>query len=115
MKRLYAQGDWLIPTNQIPARYIIETLEPQAADSFFAWNFFDGILGQKEGYSAYVFEDMAAEILKNRPELKKQLEDKRQADPKFAASAEAQLDFVYKNSEYFEPNYRLYPVARIMK
>ena len=28
--------------------------------------------------------------------------------------ARAQLDFVYKNSAYFEPTYMLYPVARIL-
>ena len=113
MKRQYYKGDFLIPTQQVPARYIVETLEPQGADSFFAWNFFDGILNQKEGYSGYVFEDVAAEVLKNNPDLKKKLAEKRQADPKFAASAQAQLEFVYKNTDYFEPSYRLYPVGRI--
>ncbi len=115
MKRQYFKGDLLIPTQQVPARYIVETLEPQGADSFFAWNFFDGILNQKEGYSGYVFEDVAAEVLKNNPDLKKKLEEKRQSDPKFAASAQAQLEFIYKNTDYFEPSYRLYPVGRIMR
>ena len=114
LKRQFYAGDWLISTNQNAARYLIETIEPQGADSFFAWNFFDGILNQKEGYSDYVFEDVAAEILKKNPDLKKQLEDKRKADPKFAASASEQLDFVYKNSNYYEPTHRLYPVARIL-
>ncbi len=115
LKRQYYKGDFKISTQQPTARYIIETLEPQGADSFFAWNFFDGILNQKEGYSSYVFEDVAAEILKKNPDLKKKLEEKRASDPKFAASAEAQLDFVYKNTDYFEPWYRVYPVARVMK
>lgn len=114
-KRKYYKGDFLIPTSQPAARYIIETLEPQAPDSFFAWNFFDGILNQKEYFSAYVFEDAAAELLKKNPELKKKLEEKRAAEPTFAASASAQLDFVYRNSEYYEPSHKLYPVARIMK
>ena len=52
--------------NQVANRFLIETLEPQAEDSYFAWNFFDGILGQKEGYSAYAFEDIAADYLKNK-------------------------------------------------
>lgn len=113
LKRQFYKGDMMISTNQATARYIIETLEPEAPDSFFAWNFFDGILNQKEYFSGYVFEDVAAEILKKNPELKKNLEEKRASDPKFAASAAAQLDFVYRNTEYFEPTFKLYPVARV--
>jgi hypothetical protein len=37
----------------------LETLEPEAVDSFFNWNFFDTMLQQKEGYSDYIFEDLA--------------------------------------------------------
>ncbi|MGY0039706.1 hypothetical protein [Pedobacter sp. NJ-S-72] len=48
----------------------METLEPQATDSFFNWNFFDSILDQKEHYSPYVFEDTAAGLLKITPILK---------------------------------------------
>jgi hypothetical protein len=111
----YRKGDFWINVNQNANRYIVETLEPQGMDSYFYWNFFDGILNQKEGYSDYVFEDVAAEILKASPDLRQKLEEKRKSDPKFAASAEAQLDFVYKNSVYYEPNHRVYPVGRVKK
>jgi hypothetical protein len=114
-KVAYRKGDFWINVNQNANRYIVETLEPQGMDSYFYWNFFDGILNQKEGYSDYVFEDVAAEILKSSPELRQKLEEKRKSDPKFAASAEAQLDFVYKNSVYYEPNHRVYPVGRVKK
>jgi Zinc carboxypeptidase len=109
----YRKGDFWISLNQNANRYIVETLEPQGMDSYFYWNFFDGILNQKEGYSDYVFEDMAAEILKKSPELRQKLEEKRKSDPKFAANAEAQLDFVYKNSVYYEPTHRLYPIGKV--
>jgi len=49
----------------------VETLEPTAPDAFFAWNFFDGILSQKEYYSDYVFEDVAADLLRNDAALRK--------------------------------------------
>jgi Zinc carboxypeptidase len=114
-KVAYRKGDFWINVNQNANRYIVETLEPQGMDSYFYWNFFDGILNQKEGYSDYVFEDVAAEILKSSPDLRQKLEEKRKSDPKFAASAEAQLDFVYKNSVYYEPNHRVYPVGRVKK
>jgi len=113
-KWTFQRGDYLIHTDQAANRYIIETLEPHAPDSWFAWNFFDGILQQKEYFSAYVFEDVAADYLQQHPELKAELEQKKQEDEEFAKSARRQLDFVYKNSPWHEPTYRLYPVGRIM-
>jgi hypothetical protein len=62
-------------------------LEPQGVDSFFAWNFFDSVLGQKEYFSDYVFEDIAADLLKKDPDLRKKLDDEKAKDPKMANSA----------------------------
>lgn len=107
------KGDFLIPTNQPANRYLIETLEPQAQDSFFCWNFFDSILDQKEYFSDYIFEDTAAELLRNDPALRQQLADKRAADKAFAESANAQLDFIYKQTPYFEKTVNRYPVYRL--
>lgn len=109
----FLQGDYIIYTGQSADRFLVETLEPQADDSYFNWNFFDAILQQKEGYSDYRWEDLAAEYLKQHPTLRQQLEEKKKADPKFAASGSAQLDFVYKNSPYYEPAHLRYPVFRL--
>jgi Zinc carboxypeptidase. len=107
------QGDYLISLNQDARRYLVEVLEPNAPDAFFAWGFFDAILQQKEYYSDYVFEDEAAEILRNNESLRKALAEKRAADSKFAEDGEAQLDFVYRNSPYYEPVHMRYPVFRL--
>ncbi|MCB0582171.1 MAG: hypothetical protein KDD10_23025, partial [Phaeodactylibacter sp.] len=48
LRRPFRKGDYVVFTDQPASRYIVETLEPRGADSFFAWNFFDGILMQKE-------------------------------------------------------------------
>jgi len=109
----FRKGDWYIPMNQEANRFLIETLEPQAEDSYFAWNFFDAILGQKEGYSAYAFEDIAADYLKNNPVMKTKLEQRRTTDTAFAKSEREQLNFIYENSPWFEPAYLRYPVYRI--
>jgi hypothetical protein len=109
----FRKGDWYIPLNQVANRFLIETLEPQAEDSYFAWNFFDPILGQKEGFSGYAFEDIAADYLKSHPEVKSKLEERKATDTSFAKSANAQLNFVYQNSSYFETNYLKYPVYRV--
>jgi hypothetical protein len=101
--------------NQAANRFLVETLEPQGEDSYFAWNFFDAILGQKEGFSDYAFEDIAASYLKDHPELKMKLDELRNSDSSFARSAEAQLNFVYQNSPYFEQDYLRYPIYRVAK
>ena len=65
----FRKGDYYIPLNQAANRFLVQVLEPHAEDSYFAWNFFDPILGQKEGYSDYVFEETAAKYLEENPEL----------------------------------------------
>jgi hypothetical protein len=111
----FKKGDWYIPMNQVANRFLIETLEPQMEDSYFAWNYFDAILGQKEGYSAYVFEDIAADYVKNNADVKLKLEQRRTADTAFAKDGRAQLNFVYQNSPWYEPAYLRYPVYRVVK
>lgn len=110
----FRKGDYYIPMNQAANRFLLEVLEPQSNDSYFAWNFFDAILAQKEGYSHYVFEDKAEEYLKTHPELRAELEKQKRTDTSFARDAKAQLDFVFKNSPYFEPEHMRYPVCRVM-
>jgi hypothetical protein len=112
-KMYFNKGDYYIAMNQVANRFLMETLEPTAADSYFAWNFFDGILAQKEGFSGYAFEDIAAEYLKTNTDLKNKLEQKRNADTAFAKNGRAQLNFVYENSPWFEPAYLRYPVYRV--
>jgi hypothetical protein len=113
-KLSFQKGDYIIPMNQSANRFLVEVLEPQGPDSYFSWNFFDGILGQKEGFSSYAFEDIATQYLKDHPDLKSKLEERRAADSAFAKSASAQLDFVYKNSPFYEPAHMRYPVFRII-
>ncbi len=114
-KQIFRKGDYIIYTNQNACRFLLETLEPTTKDSYFCWNFFDTILGQKEGYSDYIFEDTAAELLKTDINLKAKLDAKKFTDEKFAIDGTAQLDFIYKNSKYFETNYMQYPVYRMLQ
>lgn len=115
MQRHFFKGDFLIYTNQNANRYVVETLEPQGADSWFAWNFFESVLGQKEYFSAYVFEDLAAEYLKKNPALHAELENLKKNDPGFAQNPDAILDWVYRHSPWYEPTHRMLPVARLPK
>jgi len=111
----FRKGDYFIPMDQLANRYLMTVLEPEAKDSFFAWNFFDSILQRKEYYSDYVFEDLAAKYLKKHPDLQDSLQQKRKADSTFANSASRQLQYVYTHSKWSEPAYRRYPVFRYFK
>lgn len=112
---LFRKGDFLIETNQTAFRYLIETLEPQAPDSFFNWNFFDTILQQKEGFSPYVWEDKAELLLAQNPKLKINFNLKKSYDKDFATNWYSQLDWLHKQSPNYEKSHLQYPVFKVEK
>jgi len=111
--KTFKKGDYLASTNQSGIRYLIETLEPQAPDSFFSWNFFDTILQQKEGFSPYVFEDTAKQLLENDAVLKAEFNDKKETDERFAANWYAQLNWIFERSNGYEKAHMQYPIYRL--
>lgn len=107
-------GDYWIPLDQDSARYIVETLEPLAHDSFFRWGFFNSILEKKERYSDYVFEDMALQLLQAEPALKAKFENWKAENPALLKNQRQVLSFIFENCARFaEPSWRRYPVAAI--
>jgi hypothetical protein len=110
---LIKKGDYIARTDQFGLRYILETLEPEAVDSFFNWNFFDAILQQKEYFSPYVWEDKAFELLESDPDLKNEFENRKKNDPAFSGNWYAQLDWIYKRSPYYESSHLRYPIVRV--
>ena len=109
----FYSGDYVFSTKQTGVKYLLETLEPEAVDSYFNWNFFDPILQQKEYFSSYVFEDLAKDFLTENPKIKAELELKKLEDKAFAENGAAQLDWVYRQSPYYEKAHLHYPVYRI--
>jgi hypothetical protein len=114
MKMKFYKDDFIIFVNQPSNRYIVETLEPQGMDSFFAWNFFDGILQQKEWFSPFSFEETAKELLSSDKKLKEQFEKKKNNDNEFEKSRKKQLYYLYRNSAYYENTHNRYPIARLI-
>lgn len=110
----FFKGDYMVATDQKTVKYLLETLEPQAVDSFFNWNFVDTILQQKEYFSAYVFEDFAKVFLDENLKIKEEFENKKQADATFKENATAQLDWIYKRSPHYEKAHLHYPIYRIL-
>jgi hypothetical protein len=115
------EGDYWLPLNLSPtlpqanARYAIETLEPQAHDSFFRWGFFNSILEKKEPFSDYVFEDEALAILDEEPELARKFGEWKGENPALLSDQQAVLGFIFAHcARYAEPEWNRYPVLRIM-
>lgn len=114
-KQEFREGDIVVKTDQRAIRYILETLEPQAVDSYFNWNFFDSVLQQKEHFSTYIFEDMAVELLENNPDLQEKFDKKKDTDKDFSKNWYAQLSWLHKQSKHYEDAHLKYPVYRLMK
>jgi len=104
-------GDVLVSTHQLNRRFIVSVLEPESPDSYFAWNFFDSYVQQKEYFSPYVFEDQAIDVLEANPHLKKEFEIKKSTDKEFRESSAQQLYFIYKHSDNYEPTHNVLPVG----
>ncbi|MBO6879712.1 M14 family metallopeptidase [Winogradskyella sp.] len=109
----FRKGDYMVSTDQKAIRYLLETLEPTAPDSFFNWNFFDTILQQKEGFSPYVWEDKAKQLLRANPKLQIEYNIKVSYNEDFANNWFAQLDWIHKQSGNYEKAHLQYPVYRI--
>ncbi|PRC93810.1 M14 family zinc carboxypeptidase [Solimicrobium silvestre] len=108
-------GDYLVSLNQPNARYVVETLEPQAHDSFFRWGFFNSVLEKKEAFSNYVFEDTALELLNAEPGLKAQFEQWKSENPALLSDQNAVLSFIFAHCKRFnEPEWKRYPVLRLV-
>jgi hypothetical protein len=109
-------GDVMVSLDQIRARYVVETLEPEAHDSFFRWGFFNSVLEKKETFSAYVFEDTANEMLRDEPELRVRFEQWKADHPEQLSDPQAVLGFIFTHGQrHAEPEWRRYPVAALMR
>jgi len=108
-------GDVWVPLDQANARYVVETLEPEAHDSFFRWGFFNSVLEKKENFSAYVFEDTALRMLEEEPALKRQFEQWKVDHPDKLSDPQAVLGFLFAHGQrHAEPGWRRYPVVALM-
>jgi hypothetical protein len=109
-------GDCLVELDQPNARYAVETLEPQALDSFFRWGFFNSVLERKERYSDYVFEDTALELLQEEPELQALFDQWKASHPDLLGNQAAVLDFLFAHCRrHCEPGWMRYPVLALMR
>ena len=107
-------NDFIVFLNQPANKYLIETLEPYATDSFFRWGKFNTIFTQIEYFSPYLFVDKVEQIFKEDPKLKQAFNQKVKTDKAFASNPYERLNFIYKGSKYFEKSYKVYPIKRVI-
>ena len=111
----FPAGSVVVPLNQRLSKVAIHWLEPEAPDSAVRWGFFDSAFEQREYGEGYVLEKLARENLAKDPALKAEFERRIQADPRFAASPRARLEFFYDRSPWGQANHiGEYPVGRLL-
>jgi hypothetical protein len=109
----FYKGDLLVPTKQRKKAYLSHVLEARAVDGFFAWNFFDGILQQKEWFSDYAFEPKAKKLLEENDSIRLTFEKVKEQNPDLTKSNFEQLYFIYKLSPYYEKSVNRFPIYKI--
>jgi Zinc carboxypeptidase len=112
--RTFPTNSVLVPLNQETANVAIHLLEPNSGDSLVYWGFFNAIFEQKEYFSDYIMEKIAAEMLAKDAKLRAEFEEKLK-DEKFAKSQRMRLNFFYERSPYSDKRIGIYPVGRITK
>jgi murein tripeptide amidase MpaA len=111
----FPAGSVVVALNQRLSKVAVNWLEPEAPDSAVRWGFFDSAFEQREYGEGYVLEKLARENLARDPALKAEFERRVQADPRFAASPRARLEFFYDRSPWGLANHiGEYPVGRLL-
>ena len=108
----FPAGSVLVRVNQPRAHLIANLLEPLAPDSLVRIGLGDGFMARTEYAEPRVLEAKAREMLKSDAKLQAEF-DAKLADPVFAGSGNARLNFFYERMPYFDQNYLRYPIARL--
>lgn len=105
-------GSLFVPIAQAKSELLMTLLEPREPDSLASWGYFATAFEPKEYMEAYVAEEVAEEMLRKDPALRREFE-RRLADPDFARSPSARLNFFYLRHSSWDERLNLYPVFRI--
>ncbi|WP_116807762.1 M14 family metallopeptidase [Steroidobacter cummioxidans] len=111
-QRAVPAGSLFVPIAQAKSELAMVLLEPRDPDSLVSWGYFAAAFERKEYMEAYVAEEVAEQMLKKDPALRREF-TRRLEDPKFAADPEARLDFFYRRHSSWDERYNLYPVFRV--
>ena len=111
-QRALSNGSLYVPVGQSKARLVMALFEPAAPDSMLAWGVFNNAFERKEYMEDYVAEDVAREMMVGDPKLAAAFQARIAADPAFAKSADARLEYFARLHSSWDERYNLYPVMR---
>jgi Zinc carboxypeptidase len=106
-------GSLFVPIAQARSLMAMALFEPKDPDSLVNWGFFATAFEHKEYMEAYVAEDVAEQMLKSDPAVRKEFEQRLSEDAAFARDPNARLDFFYRRHSAWDERYNLYPVYRV--
>lgn len=106
-------GTLFVPIAQSRAAVAMGLLEPQAPDSFLAWDYFVNAFEPKEYMEDYVAEEIAREMLARDPVLAAEFARRLREDPDFAAKPAQRLEFFSRRHPSWDEQLNLYPVFRV--
>jgi hypothetical protein len=104
-------GSVRISTSQPLGDLVVHLLEPESADSFLQWGFFNEIFNRTEYIEEYAIEPLAQKMLAADPALKSAFESEKKKDPDFAKNPQKVYEWFYSKSPYVDTRYLLYPVG----
>jgi murein tripeptide amidase MpaA len=107
------RGSLFVPIAQPCSRLLMALLEPRAPDSLAAWGFFNACFEQKEHIEPYVAEQIAREMLAEKPELEREFRRRLDENRDFAASGASRLEFFLRRHSSWDTRFNLYPVLRV--
>jgi len=106
-------GTLFVPIGQPRATVAMGLLEPQAPDSFLAWEYFANAFEPKEYMENYLAEEIAREMLAKDAALAAEFARRLREDPAFAASPAQRLEFFSRRHSAWDEQLNLYPVFRV--
>jgi hypothetical protein len=112
-RRDIGAGSLFVPIAQARSFLAMTLLEPKDPDSLVRWGLFATAFERKEYMEAYVAEDVAEQMLKSDPAVRKEFEQRLSEDAEFARDPNARLDFFYRRHSAWDERYNLYPVYRV--
>jgi len=112
---LVPAGSYWVPLNQQRARLIMELLHPAAPDALIRWGFASSIFQPmgRIGAAQYLTVPIANKVAEEKPELMAEFKKKVESDPKFAADAQARVDWWVARSNYQPSAANRYPVLAV--
>jgi len=103
-------GWYKVSTEQPYSELATHLLHPEAPDSFFAWGDFNTIFQRTEYVENYALMPYARQMLKEKPALALEFDQKIREDKQFANDPQARLDWLYERTPFYDQAYLKYPI-----